>query len=265
LQYEYEQNGCCYKQTCERAGIVPSSPEPCPPGHYRSSDQLQPFPLCTYLPCIPRPQSAPTPCSPEFDGGTTDSCECYPEDPNCASPILIDIAGNGFNLTDAAGGVNFDIRGNGSSLRVAWTRPNSDDAWLTLDWNSSGTIDNGQELFGNFTPQPIPPTGQERNGFSALAEYDKPNNGGNGDGVITPSDAIFASLRLWRDLNHNGKSESSELFSLPAAGLKTIELDYKLSKATDEYGNQFRYRAKVKDSKGEQVGRWAWDVFLVTQ
>jgi len=130
----------------------------------------------------PSPSLAPTPCIPSlnFDGGTTNSCECNPDDPNCVSPVLIDISGNGFDLTDAAGGVDFDMRANGSLLRVAWTTPNSDDAWLTLDRNGNGTIDNGQELFGNFTPQPVPPIGQERNGFLALAEYDKPNNGGNG-------------------------------------------------------------------------------------
>jgi len=213
----------------------------------------------------PSPEPEPTPCTPsvKLDGGTTDSCECNPDDPNCVSPVLVDVSGNGFELTDGPGGVDFDMKANGSPLRVAWTTPNSDDAWLVLDRNGNGTIDNGQELFGNFTPQPIPSSGQARNGFLALAEYDKPINGGNGDGLITPGDTVFASLRLWRDVNHNGLSEAAELFSLQALGLKTIELDYKPSKTTDQYGNRFRYRAKVKDEQDAKLGRWAWDVFLV--
>ena len=119
------------------------------------------------------------------------------------------------------------------------------------------------KLFGNFTPQPVPPVGQERNGFLALAEYDKPTNGGNGDGLITSTDSIFSSLRLWQDRNHNGISEAAELISLQSVGLKTIELDYKEAKKEDEYGNYFRYRAKVKDQQGKQASRWAWDVFLI--
>jgi hypothetical protein len=103
----------------------------------------------------PSPEPAQTPCSPtpEFDGGTADSCECHPDDPNCVSPVLVDVSGNGFDLTDAPGGVDFDMKSKGSKLRVAWTTANSDDSWVALDRNGNGIIDNGSELFGNFTPQ----------------------------------------------------------------------------------------------------------------
>jgi hypothetical protein len=45
-------------------------------------------------------------------------------------------------------------------------------------------------------------------------------------------------------------------------GIEVLELEYKISKQTDEYGNEFKYRAKVKDSNKGKVARWAWDVFL---
>lgn len=186
------------------------------------------------------------------DGGS--GCCCGP------TPVLIDVAGNGFALTNAYDGVHFDMGGDGHSEPIAWTTAGTDDAWLVLDRNNNGLVDSAKEMFGNFTEQPqntVPP-----NGFLALGEFDKSTNGGNGDGLISKNDSVSKDLRLWQDTNKNGVSEASELHTLEQLVLKTIELDYKESKRTDQHGNQFRNRAKVKDDHDAQLGRWAYDVVL---
>ena len=181
---------------------------------------------------------------------------------NCISPILIDVAGDGFALTDSANGVSYDMDGDGLKEKLAWTAPGSNDAWLVLDRNANGVIDYGSEMFGNYTQQPPPPSNSAPNGFLALAEFDKPANGGNGDRWIDANDSIFVSLRLWQDLNRNGISEPTELRSLSSLEVHGLDLDFKESRKKDEHGNSFRYRAKVRDGK-TKVGRWAWDVYLL--
>ena len=190
-------------------------------------------------------------------GGTWDWTSCF-----CgASPIVLDIDGDGYDLTNVQNGVRFDITGRGNSIQTAWTAADSDDAWLVLDRNQNNRIDNATELFGNNSEQP---EGQNpRQGFASLGMYDQTGRGGNGDGKITRHDYIFRKLRLWQDRNHNGVAEPEELSRLPALDVVAIFLDYRESRKIDKNGNRFKYRAKIRDRANARVGRWAWDVFLV--
>jgi hypothetical protein len=251
-------------ENCTTAGFDGS----CPSGTYPNNGMCCSG-ECNSFTVAAAPTSQTDDAAPTYAEGPSDE-PCLGQggyDPDvcgCTSPILVDVAGDGFNLTDAVGGVSFDITSDGQPERISWTPAGADDAWLALDRDGNGRVDDGRELFGNFTPQPSPPSGEERNGFLALAVYDLVGNGGNADGVIGSRDTIFASLRLWQDVNHNGVSEAGELHSLPALGVASVALGYKESKRTDEHGNRFRYRAKLDDAKGAKAGRWAWDVFLIT-
>lgn len=186
--------------------------------------------------------------------------------PTC-SPILIDTEGEGFHLTSAGEGVMFDIAGNGHPIQIAWTAIGFHNAFLALP-GADGLVHNGKELFGNFTVQD---PSNHRNGFLALAEFDEADQGGNGDGVIDEHDAIFSKLRLWIDGNHDGVCQADELHTLPELGVFAIALDYQTSFKRDQYGNQFRYKARVnpgarrdKRDEASEVGRWTYDVFFVT-
>jgi len=184
---------------------------------------------------------------------------CCGWEPCCpSSPIVIDTKNQGFHLTSMQGGVKFTVSAN--LVQTSWTDPDYANAWLALDRNGNGTIDDAGELFGEFTPQP---PSQNPNGYKALAVFDDPRNGGNGNGKIDPGDAIWPSLRLWIDRNHNGISEPSELIPLSEAGIFSISLNYSLSKKTDQYGNEFRYVANIQDQYGHQ-DPLCYDVLLMT-
>ena len=219
----------------------------------------------TCYPCEPdgnNPQSGP--CMSEACSicyGPMEGTYCDPWTETCWTPILIDVNGNGIDLTDIEGGVWFDGFGTGVNIQTAWSKPYSDDAWLVLDRDGNGVISNGTELFSGASPQPMLPPPDLKHGFNALVQYDRPEHGGNSDGLLDRNDLVFSSLRLWQDVNHNGSSEDSELHPLDALGLRSISANYKLSKYKDEHGNSFRYRAAVKTTHGVKVGRWAYDVY----
>jgi hypothetical protein len=139
---------------------------------------------------------------------------------------------------------------------MSWTDPAYANGFLALPRN--GVISDATELFGNLTPQPPSAT---PNGYLALAVYDQPANGGNGNGVIDPGDAVFSRLRVWIDKNHNGISEPDELYTLPQVGVYRIDLKYTLSPYVDPYGNRFRYKGRIWDEAGAPHN-FCYDVFL---
>lgn len=188
----------------------------------------------------------------EWDEST---CTCTDLD----TPIVIDTGTGGFAFSSVDRGVLFDLNSDGRKELMAWTAQGSDDGFLVLDRNGNGVIDNGSELFGSSTEQADVP-GVERNGFLALGESDRAENGGNGDGFLTAQDRIFSSLRVWIDENRDGLSEDHELLSLKQLGIVKISLDYWESRRRDEHGNEFRLLSHVGFQ--DRARRLASDVYL---
>src|SRR5882672_496697 len=196
-------------------------------------------------------------CAPPKCSGCG-SCEgCRPA--GCQSPIVIDLLNEGMHFTSLSKGVKFDFNADGKPLFMSWTDPKYHNAWLALDRDKNGTIDNAQELFGYPTEPQLPSRGQ-RNGWLALAVYDQPSSGGNADGVIDVNDAIYSSLLLWIDDNHDGISQPSELHHLAEIGVQKIPLKYGQDSYTDQYGNTFSFETFVAMPRRER--RQAWDVVL---
>jgi hypothetical protein len=172
-------------------------------------------------------------------------------------PLLISIDDTEYRLTSLSQGVKFDLDGDGELERTAWTSA-GDDAFLVLDRNFNGTIDNGLEVFGDETPQVPSP---DPNGFKALAVFDDPASGGNADGKIDAADSIFGWLMLWTDRNHNGRSESGELQSVEGV-VTAIDLGYQSSLSHDEFGNDFRFWASIGRTFASEGAIVAWNVFF---
>jgi hypothetical protein len=207
--------------------------------------------------CGPSPGNiCPNGSAPQCVQGTSGSYSYV-----CFSPILLDVDGSGFHMTDAQDGVRFTLDKAGATLQIGWTAQGSTNAWLALDRNGNGKIDDATELFGNMTPQPPSP---DRNGFLALAVYDNPQNGGNDDGFIDEHDAIYDKLLLWQDTNHDGISQPQELHHLSELGIARIDLHYDEVDRIDANGNAFHLRGRVWDSQGHRGGRFAWDVYPAT-
>ena len=188
-------------------------------------------------------------CNPGGGGGggggglDEGGCELVPAEEIChnfpASPIVLDLGEVGYDLTNTTAGVRFDIDADGALEQVSWTARGSDDAFLALDRNGNGQIDDAGELFGTATKLADGTT--SAHGYIPLAELDLEANGGNGNGYIDEADRRFDTLLLWTDRNHDGRSSSNELRHLQDSGIFAIALHPDESDVIDEHGNRLAY------------------------
>jgi hypothetical protein len=179
---------------------------------------------------------------------------------SCSSPIVINFENGDYRLTGKNAPVLFDMPGNGHPVLIGWTAAGADEAFLWLDRNHNGKVTSGAELFGNFTP--LKSGRMAINGFEALAEFDA-----NRDGIIDEHDPIWSRLMLWRDLNHNALSESSEISPLDASDVTAIDLDDHWTGRHDPWGNAFRYKSliSIRNRSGHAVRkRPVYDIFFVS-
>jgi hypothetical protein len=183
-----------------------------------------------------------------------DQCGCCRAS---SSPIIVPVEGDRITLSSAAAGVLFDFWGDGSPLRYAWPR-SPDSAWLVIDRNHNGKVDDAGELFGNAARLT---SGQfAANGYELLDEFDT-----NRDGVVDASDPRFGEILLWRDVKRNGIVDPGRRELLPAwqAGIIAFHTRYTESRRVDEWGNAFRYKARVTFSQAPKE-RFSYDVFLTS-
>jgi hypothetical protein len=211
---------------------------------------------------INRPEPGVVVPEPDFERCESEGGAIDPETGKCTysnCPILIRMGRGGFNLTSARDGVPFDLNANGVAERVAWTRPDREEAFLAYDRNGNGRIDDGSELFGNHTP--VNGAGATAsNGFEALKFY-------LGDGIhladrLDATAGIWPALLLWTDRNHNGISEPDELLRVADSGIISIGLDYRRSNRIDRFGNEFRQQAEIAWRQGHTDK--VFDVWLTT-
>ncbi|WP_310439909.1 hypothetical protein [Sulfuricurvum sp.] len=115
-------------------------------------------------------------------------------------PLVIELKGSFPSLNSKT--FSFDIDSDGAEDQISMLGNTS--AFLALDKNSNGIIDNGNELFG----------AKSGNGFQELRMYDEDKNG-----WIDENDSIFNKLRVWYKTENR-----DELIAIGEVGIGAIYL-----------------------------------------
>ena len=132
-------------------------------------------------------------------------------------PVILDLDGNANNNTVGIddGGVHFDPGGAGFAEKTGWVNP--EDGLLVRDINQDGIINNGSELFGQYTQ--LRDGSLAESGFEALLDLDE-----NGDGIINELDTAFQQLSIWQDDSADGITDQGELTTLTEREITAFNL-----------------------------------------
>ncbi|WJF89257.1 calcium-binding protein [Paraburkholderia bonniea] len=170
-------------------------------------------------------------------------------------PLILDLNGDGIHTTGVdQSTAHFDFTGEGHRTHTGWIT--TGDGFLVLDRDSNGAIDTGHELFSNFTK--LANGTLAANGFQALREFDS-----NKDGVIDANDAIWSSLKIWRDRNGDGATQQGELLSLTELGILSINLSKEESFRLLDNGNLVRGEGSfVQLVDGKEVVREIQEIWF---
>ncbi len=188
-----------------------------------------------------------------------DGVFALPNDCDPSSPIVIDLNNDGFAFGGTENPVSFWIWPQFPFKQVLnWVIPQNDDAFLALDLNRNGAIDDGGELFGDGTVV-WEENRYATNGLIALAQYDSLALGGNNDGILSAKDYIWQDLLLWVDQDADGVSQADELIPLAQTDIIRWNLVADETDDRDLNGNWLRFKGTAASSN--QTYHWV-DVYF---
>jgi hypothetical protein len=132
-----------------------------------------------------------------------------------ATPLVLDLNGDGVQTVGAELGLQFDLLARGTKQTIGWV--DKHDGLLVMDLNGDGQVNSGAELFGDRTK--LADGSLAKDGWAALAAQDS-----NADGMIDAKDAAFSQLRVWVDANSDGITDAGELQTMDEAHIVSINL-----------------------------------------
>lgn len=146
-------------------------------------------------------------------------------------PLLLDLDGDGPETTGQTGARSFDLGGEGRAVPTSFAT--GGDAFLALDRNGNGRIDDGRELFGD--------QHGAVHGFEELAKFDA-----NGDGRIDGTDPVYGRLQL---LHGDGS-----LTRLADHGVTALPLAYRSQGSTLASGDVVLAQGTAEVGEGRTLG-----------